>query len=286
VSLSYRIVRLFWRLAIGLLTGGLLTVLLVRFAPGFGVDERMLDASLSEATRATIGNHADAPDVWRSYTNYLTRAMHGDLGISSSLNTPVIQLLAERAPVTAEAVAAGLGLAWIIAFPLAVITVVWRASSVPLLAANVVPLCLPVGLIAVYFFWAGLPASCVIAAGAGPKIFIYSSELLGATERRPHVLGAIARGVGPWRVFWMHRFAPIAPEMLALLGVSVTIALGTAIPAEALCDSPGLGQLAWKSAIARDTAPLLAMTWLMTGVAFLANSLGGAAATPGRAWRG
>jgi len=78
---------------------------------------------------------------------------------------------------------------------------------------------------------------------------------------------------------------PIAPEIFSLLGVSVTIGLGAAIPAEALCDSAGLGQLAWKAALARDTAPLLAATWLITAVAFTANTLGAAVANSGRTWR-
>jgi len=279
------ILRFLSRLTLGLLIGGFLSMLLVRFAPGFGVDERELDPTLSEATRARIRSGAGQSGVWRSYASYIGGALHGDLGMSSSLNTPVNQLMADRAPVTAKVVAAGLGLAWMIALPLAVVTVFWRASAIPLVAANVLLLCLPVGLVAVYFFLIGLPATGVIAAGVGPKVFIYTRQLLTSSERRPHVLGAIARGVRPWRVFWLHRVVPIAPEVLALLGVSVTIALGTAIPAEALCDSPGLGQLAWKAAVARDTAPLLAMTWLMTTVALVANSLGGAVTSSGRTWR-
>jgi len=279
------ILRFLSRLGLGLLIGGFLTLLLVRFAPGFGVDERELDPALSEATRTRIRNQAEQRSIWRSYANYVEGALHGDFGTSSSLNTPVRQLLADRAPVTANAVATGLALAWIIALPLAALTVVWKACEIPFMAANVLLLCLPAGLVAVYFFLMGLPSTGVIAAGVAPKVFIYSREMLIASERRPHVLGAIARGVHPWRVLWLHRVMPAAPEVLALLGVSVTIALGTAIPAEALCDSPGLGQLAWKAAVSRDLAPLLAITWLMTVVAFTANAFGAAVTSSQRTWR-
>ena len=273
------------RLSLGLLLGGCLSTLLVRFAPGFGVDERELDPSLSEATRARFRDESTGPGVWSTYGQYLRGALHGDFGYSSSLNTPVSQLVADRAPVTARAVAGGLALAWIFALPLAIASVLWRTVTVPLVAGSVLLLCLPVGLVAVYFFLMGLPAAGVIAAGAGPKVFTYLRQLLNASGQRPHVLGARARGVRPWRVLLLHEMVPIAPEVLSLLGVTVVTALGAAIPAEALCDSPGLGQLAWKAAVARDTAPLLAMTWLMTGVAFTANTLGAALADSGRKWR-
>ena len=54
--------------------------------------------------------------------------------------------------------------------------------------------------------------------------------------------------------------------MLALAGVSVVMAFGAAIPVETLCDVPGLGQLAWKAATARDL-PLLVTLTLMMAVA-------------------
>jgi len=34
--------------------------------------------------------------------------------------------------------------------------------------------------------------------------------------------------------------------MIALAGITVSIALGASIPVEALCGLPGIGQLAWQ----------------------------------------
>lgn len=279
------VLRFVLRLSIGFLIGGFLSVLLIQSAPGFGVDERELDPSLSEATRAKLRQDLVEPGVWRSYAHYLKGALHGDFGLSASLNTPVNQLLAERAPVTAMAVGTGLVWGWIIAFPMAAASVVWRRSTILLISPSILLLCVPAGLMAIYFFLAGLPVAGVIAAAIGPKVFTYLRQLLTESGQRPHVLGATARGVRSWRVFWLHRVVPIAPEIFSLLGISVTIGLGAAIPAEALCDSAGLGQLAWKAALARDTAPLLATTWLITAVAFTANTLGAAVANSGRTWR-
>ena len=56
---------------------------------------------------------------------------------------------------------------------------------------------------------------------------------------------------------------PAASELLALGGLSVSMAIGAVIPVEALCDSPGLGQLVWQSAMARDLPVLVHLTALV-----------------------
>ena len=273
------------RMTAGLLLAGLLSVLLVRCSPGFGVDERELDPGLSEATRASIRGPLDHHSILANYGTVLFKALHGDLGYSSSLNAPVTELIAQRAAVTARSVLGGLTLAWAIALPMAVISVSFRLGSVLFVPVVTLLMCVPVGLIAVYFFVAGLPAAAVVAAGVAPKVFTYVRQLLTEAEGRSHVFGAIARGLPAWRVFWMHRALPVAPEVLALLAVSVTIALGAAIPAEALCDVPGLGQLAWKASFARDTPALLAITWLLTAMAFTANTLSQSFSRSEKTWR-
>jgi ABC-type dipeptide/oligopeptide/nickel transport system permease component len=61
--------------------------------------------------------------------------------------------------------------------------------------------------------------------------------------------------------------------VLALGAVSVSMALGAAIPVEALCDSPGVGQLVWKAALARDLPVLVNVTILIATVTAVANLL-------------
>jgi peptide/nickel transport system permease protein len=285
LSSPFWVLRFATRLTVGLLLGGFLSLLLVRCAPGFGVDERDLDPTLSESSHKAIHAPADKSSMWSAYAGRVQAAMHGDLGYSESLNAPVSQLIAERGWLTARSVAWGLALAWVLGLPLAVTSVLSRGSNVVLLPASTLLLCLPLGLVAIYFFLFGLPTIGVVAAGVAPKRFMYTRQLLIESERRPHVFGAVARGVGFWRLFCFHRAFPVLPELLSLFGVSITIALGAAIPAEALCDSPGLGQLAWKASVARDTAPLLAITWLLTAIAFSANALSGSLDRAARTWR-
>jgi peptide/nickel transport system permease protein len=61
--------------------------------------------------------------------------------------------------------------------------------------------------------------------------------------------------------------------VLALGGVSVTLAFGASIPIEALADSPGIGQLAWRAALGRDLPVLVGITLLLTAITIVANVL-------------
>ena len=55
-----------------------------------------------------------------------------------------------------------------------------------------------------------------------------------------------------------------APQFASLAGVGLVLAFGAMIPVEALCDIPGVGQLAWKAALARDLPLLCALALLIT----------------------
>ena len=88
----------------------------------------------------------------------------------------------------------------------------------------------------------------------------------------PHVLTAKARGLSRARILGWHILPNIAAPMLALAGVTVSIALGAAIPVEVVCDSPGLGQLAWKAALSRDVPLLVNLTLIIAVFTVAANS--------------
>lgn len=92
---------------------GLLAATLVRMAPGFGMDERLLDTRLTDASRRAIEQQGrEQNDVPRYYIRYCQRLAQGDLGQSVSLGRPVRELLAERLAVSVRSAAAGLALAW------------------------------------------------------------------------------------------------------------------------------------------------------------------------------
>jgi peptide/nickel transport system permease protein len=247
---------------------GFCGVLLVRFAPGFGTDDRELNAHLSEESINALRAGRDA-NVIKIYGRFLADAVHGDLGTSESLNAPVAELLRERLPLTMRSAGLGLALAWAAALLIATVAD-WTGT-----AATEVLLAAPAGLIALLLFVALDGSAAVPGIGIALVVFphLYRNQrmLLGEAAGRPHVLSAHARGVTPLRVFLREVLPGALPQLLALAGTSVTLAVGAAIPIETICDSPGIGQLAWKAATARDLGLLLPLILAVTAITLMAN---------------
>jgi len=134
-------------------------------------------------------------------------------------------------------------------------------------------LCLPAAMLAILFVLARIPAQFLLGLIVFPKVFRYSRNLLARSASLPHVLTARAKGLGTGRILLWHIFPTAAPQLLALAGVSISLAFTAAIPVEALCDLPGIGQLAWKAALGRDITLLINLTMIVTLVTLLANSI-------------
>lgn len=265
-------------LGLGALTllGGLLCATLVRFSPGYGVDERELDPRLNQQSIEAIRKERAAnSSLLHFYWSYLGRASRGDLGVSESFQQPVASLIRDRFPVTARSVFSAMVTAWAFAFALAAASLSsrWRIFAWSGTAASVLLLALPSAAIAVLCVYLRAPVFVAIAAVTFPRLFRYTRNLLADAVAQPHVLAARARGVDGVRLFWRHVFPPAAPGIVALLGVSVSIAFGAAVPIEALCDSAGVGQLAWNAALNRDLPLITSLTLIVTIVTVACNSL-------------
>jgi peptide/nickel transport system permease protein len=275
--------KLMARVLIVLALGGFLGATLVRLAPGYGVDEEELDSRLSresiQALRQSNGNQDSLPVF---YARYLSRLMHGDLGDSQTLGEPVRQLLAERLPETLKTVGLGLALGWTLGLTLAMAAVLCRALPVDLAASLLASLllCIPAAVLALLFVIAQAPGRLVVGLIVFPKIFHYARNLLAQSASLPHVLTARAKGAGGLRVLLWHILPVAAPQLLALAGVSVSLAFAAAIPVEVVCDLPGIGQLAWKAALGRDLLLLVNLTMIVTLVTVLANSAAELVAQP------
>ncbi|MGB8259587.1 MAG: ABC transporter permease [Terracidiphilus sp.] len=273
------------RIALVLALGAVLGATLVRLAPGFGSSEEDLDSRLSrESIEALRQQRAADENLAAYYLHSLTRLAHGDLGESRLLNQPVRQLLAERFPETLKSVAAGLALAWMLGFPLAAAAVMGRARVVDWLASLGMSLlvCIPAAVLALLFVIARAPARFAVGLIVLPKVFTYARGLLARSSEMPHVLAARARGAGTLRILLRHILPVSAPQLFALAGISLTLAFAAAVPVEALCDLPGIGQLAWKAAMERDLNLLVNLTMLVTLITVVANSAASLAGEPSR----
>lgn len=257
------------------LIGGFMGATLVRFAPGYGVTEEELDTRLSgESLQALRQSQAAPGNLMSFYLDYWGKLLHGDLGFSHVMQQPVRQLIAERFPETIKSVGFGVALGWVAGLGLAILNVTARSAAVDLGSGLVatIALCTPAAVLALLCVLAQAPGRLVIAVIVFPKVYQYARNLLVRSASLPHVIAATARGLNKARIFLWHILPVAAPQLLAVAGISVSIAFTAAIPVEALCDMPGIGQLAWKAALGRDLELLVILTMMVTTITLLANT--------------
>jgi peptide/nickel transport system permease protein len=259
------------------LLGGFAAAALVRFSPGFDIDENAWNPQLSAATLDAMHRARQVENsLPRFYLHYLWAALHGDLGQSESLRQPVAELLRARAPVTARLVArgtfAGLALgafaAWIAVWP--------RRTGLEILAVSSsgILLAVPPAVLALAFFFVEAPLSLAIALAVFPRVFGTGRAILEDLFASSSLLAARARGVGPFILVFRYVVAAALPQWIALTGVALALAFGFIIPIEALCDVPGIGQLAWKAALARDLPLLCGLALVITFAVACVQTLG------------
>jgi peptide/nickel transport system permease protein len=257
------------------LLGGFLAATLVRLAPGFDTDEAALDPHLSsQSIQALRHARTEQHNVFRFYLHSLQQALHGDLGASVSLKQPVRTLLRDRTPLTLRLVSLGLLMGWAAVMALA-LTAAWlRVSAYDLLATALTGLllCVPAAVLALLSVFWNIPGALAIALIIFPRDYRYARNLLDKAYSLPHIITARAKGLSELRILFWHVVPVVGPQLLALAGVSVSLAIGAAIPVEALCGLAGVGQLAWQAALARDLPLLMNITVLVTLVTLLANS--------------
>jgi peptide/nickel transport system permease protein len=260
-------------IVIGLI-GGLCTAMLVRFSPGFGVDERELDARLSqERIRQIRESRSGEASLPQFYLRYLNRLLHGDLGLSHEFQRPVTMLIRERTGVSAHSFFYAIPLAWIVAFLMAAGATASCNRGVTVIV-SLMPgalLTVPVAIIALFAANSGQGARLALVVVLAPTLFRYICNVLNRAFRQPHILAAKSRGVGSARVLFCHVLPNAAPQLIALAGISVSMAFGALIPVEALCDSPGVGQLALQAALARDLPLLIGLSLMICLATLTAN---------------
>ena len=271
---SWRIAKRLAAIVVTILLGGFLAASMMRLAPGSDSDERLLDPHLSaESQRALRQERTESHNVVRFYFSYLKHAAHGDFGTSESLNQPIGTLIVERLPATAKLTAVGLLTGWFLAALFAVGNSLIRSKHLTTASAIVsgAVLCIPTAVLGLLFVMWNAPASLALALVVFPKIYTYLRKLFARAYQQPHLIAARAKGLGELRIFGWHVLPNQRSQLLALAGISVNVALGAAIPIEALCGVPGIGQLAWQAALSRDLPLLVTLTVIVSATTMFAN---------------
>lgn len=207
------------------------------------------------------------------YFRWLGNALHGDLGISFSLNKPVADLLADRLVPTIKLTLLSVFLMVIAAVPLGMLSAVYKDSWID----NVIRVFTFLG-VSLPNFWAGLMLMLVFGVYLGifpvictgddlKSVFLPAVTLaivMAAKYTRQvrttvleeldqdYVTGARARGVSESRILWFDVFPNALLPLITMLGLSIGSLLGGTAVVEVIFSYPGLGSLAVSAITSSD----------------------------------
>ena len=249
-----------------------LVFLLVHLVPGDPV-EMMLGENAQtadrEALREALGLDKPLAEQLGSYLNDLA---HLDLGTSFSSRRPISELIAERAPATAELALAGLLVAVLISFPLGSIAAIRKdspwdqgAMAFSLLGVSVPNFWMGPVLILVFSLWLGwfpvsgrdglaslvLPAITLGTALAAVLSRMVRSTLLEVLSE-DYIRTARAKGLSERQVVMHHGLRNAMLPIITLLGLQLGTLLGGAVITETVFSWPGLGKLTIDAILRRD----------------------------------
>jgi peptide/nickel transport system permease protein len=241
----------------------------------------------------------DRPQTER-YLDWLSGAIHGDLGRSLVSGQPVTEALGSRLAVTGELVGLAFVLSLGLAIPLALIAARWpnrlidRASMVVsttgLSIANYVLALLLVLVFAVQFAWfpaigytpltesvgGNLRSLTLPAVAVGFPLFCFytrflRSDLVDQMQGEDYIMTARAKGIGPWQVLLRHAFRNSSFGLITIVGLNLSALIGVTVIIEQIFSLPGIGQLLLQAINTRDFVVVQAIVIVFAIVTVLAN---------------
>ncbi|WP_034295626.1 ABC transporter permease [Herbaspirillum sp. RV1423] len=245
-----------------------------------------------EAIRVQFG--LDRP-MSTQYLEWLGNALHLDFGKSFYFQAQVMDMVAERLPITLKLGGIALLLAVVVAIPLGVLAAIYRDTWLDRMA-----LVIAVVGQAMPSFWFGLTLILIFAVtlhwlpvsgNEEWQNFVLPAVALGyyampAMMRLTRagmleVLGsdyirtARAKGLGKGKVIFKHALRNAIIPVVALAAVELGFMLGGSVVIESVYSMQGLGQLAW-DAISRNDYPVvqavvLIIAMFYIGLTFLAD---------------
>lgn len=283
-----------------------LAFVVVQAAPGSYADT-IDNPRLSPETRAAIRAHygVDKPFL-EQYLRWLGAVATGDLGTSFMYKEPVTRVLARALPPTLVLAGAGLAITLVLGFVLAVASARdpygWADRVIGFLSLGLYGIpsfWLAGGLITVFSLVLGwlppshmhsvgasdfggsaslldllrhlvLPALCLGLVGAAGTARYLRATLFDVRSSR-YMLAARARGLPEWRLLWVHALRPALLPVVTLLGLSLPVLVSGSVVVESIFSWPGMGQVAFNAARARDVPLILGATLIGAAAVILGN---------------
>ena len=297
--IGYIVRRVLWGVTV-LLAVGCLTFVLAHVAPGDparAIAGRNASAEAVDAIRVALGLDRPLP---AQMVDYLGGVLRLDLGTSYRLNRPVLDVVLERVPATAELAIAGLGIALLIGLPLGMYSARHPGGRVDRLG-----IVLTSFLVAAPAFWVGymllytlafqpavrwglaifpiggyepwdLRYLALPALTLGVGLAAYYARLMRTAMldelHHDYVRTARSKGLTERRVAWRHAFNNALPPVLMQIGLDLGLLLGGVVIIEAVFSWRGIGRLAI-DAVTQEDLPLLLGTVLFATLCIVVVNL-------------
>lgn len=253
----------------------------------------MAGAKADPHTLATIRHqlHLDEP-LYVQYGDYLSRALHGDLGRSYIRRERVTRLIVSRFPATALLAVSAMTLSLILGIAMGLAAAAYRDTAIDntLLVASLAMVSMPVFwlgtmlLIAASAFTRGIPLgglagwkslllpTITLALGsAGYYSRILHTNLSDAMEQE-YVRTAIGKGLSRTRAMIKHAMANALLPLVTLAGLDLAGLLSGVVLTETVFNWPGIGRLAYEAIFSLDI-PLIMGTVLFSAFLIVVANL-------------
>lgn len=274
---------------------------LLELIPGDPIDGLVPPGATQEMRdQATQIYGLDQPLAQR-YLDWASGILQGDFGRSFTTQSPVITMIAERAPVSLEIALVSMVLALAVSIPVGV----WSAYrpggvidkiATALTSATLATPSFVLGILLVFVFAVQLGALPilgwvpfsedpvlhvqylilpVVTLAAGETV-LFTRLLKGdmmATLQQDHVLSARARGLPTWRILSRHALRQSSFSLVTVSGVVIGRLIGGTVIVEAIFSLPGMGTLVVNSILSRDYIVVQAIVLLSAIVYLLMNTL-------------
>lgn len=238
--------------------------------------------------------------LWKQYVTYVGNVVRGDLGRSFRTNESVAKEIAARYPATMQLAFGSMLVALLVAFPLGIISAIYRNSWIDNLARffALIGVSMPsfwFGPLLIIAFAINKPWFPVSGREEGLKSLVLPSITMGlalsailtrmirvslADELgQLYVTTAIAKGVTRGRAIFRHALKNALIPVITILALQFGSLLTGAIITEQIFSWPGLGRLLIQSITTRDypqvqaSILVIALTYIM--VNFLSDLLYG-----------
>jgi len=249
----------------------------------------LLQLGPAAARASVVGPSAAHQEFLLQYLSWLGQVLHGNLGVSRHLGTPVSTLLAASLPRTIVLLGISTLIALVIAIPVGLLQAVRRSSATDhvLRTLTVVFYGTPVfvlGNVLVLVFginlrifgaeapqatsvggiitdWRDLTLPVVTLSLVTLAIFArYMRSAAVDTLDEDYIEAARARGAGDQRILVRHVLRNSLAPIVTLVGLSIPQILGGAVIVETLFNFRGVGYQIWQAATNQDLPVILGFT--------------------------